>query len=754
MREDKVLGPAGSVSPSRSGYGFGTMPVFLAAISTILGAIMFLRFGYAVGHTGLIGALGIVLLGHLVTIPTALAIAEIATNRRVEGGGEYFIISRSFGTTIGGVIGISLYLSQAVSVAFYMIAFAEAARPLAPQIEQLTGYVFEPRMVSLPATLLLIVLMLTRGANLGVKALYVVAAVLATSLALFFLGTPVSGFDPSTVKPFGKVPDAHAFFLVFAICFPAFTGMTAGVGLSGDLANPRRSIPLGTLVATLLGMVVYAAIVVKLAYSAPPGALAKDPLIMGKIALWGPIIVIGLGCATLSSAIGSLLIAPRTMQALATDRSLPLGRVNRWLGAGSGETNEPRNATLLTGAVAVVVVFLGNVDFVARLVSVFFMVTYGALCAISFLEHFAARPSYRPSFRSRWWISLFGALMCTFLIVLMDPLYALLAMMTLTGLYVWMVRAREEKQDDLAEMFQGVFSQLTRWLQLHLQRRRAIRRSREWRPSVIMVNDRTHQQRAPLELMRWICHRHGFGTYLHYIQGYLDRSTYRESLRSKHRLLELARKQQSPVYMDTIVSPSMTSALAQSLQVPGVSGLNNNTVLFETSTHDSDAEMTAVVEQALFASATQMSLLVLRHGELQFGERQSIHIWLTWNDHANANLMILLGYILLGHPDWKRAEISVFAASPAGELEQRRQAFAEMTTQGRLPISEQNIRFLALDDLEAYHREVERRSTDADLAILGFDLAGLSERGAAVFRNHASLPATLFVSAAQKISME
>ena len=98
---------------SGRGHGFGTLPVFLTGLSTILGAIMFLRFGYAVGNVGLLGSLGIILLGHLVTIPTALALAEIATNRKVEGGGEYFIISRSFGKMIGGVIGISLYSSQA-----------------------------------------------------------------------------------------------------------------------------------------------------------------------------------------------------------------------------------------------------------------------------------------------------------------------------------------------------------------------------------------------------------------------------------------------------------------------------------------------------------------------------------------------------------------------------------------------------------------------------------------------------------------
>jgi len=255
------------------GHGFGTSPVFLAGISTILGAVMFLRFGYAVGHTGLLGALLIILLGHLVTVPTALAIAEIATNRRVEGGGEYFIISRSFGTTIGGAIGISLFLSQAISVAFYLIAFAEAFSPVASWLQARWGMGWNPRLISLPATLGLAALMLTRGANMGVKALWVVVGILTLSLAMFFLGSPVGGAPVESVTLFSGLDSPDPFFLVFAIVFPAFTGMTAGVGLSGDLANPRRSIPLGVMSATLTGMVVYVAMAAKLALSARPEEL-------------------------------------------------------------------------------------------------------------------------------------------------------------------------------------------------------------------------------------------------------------------------------------------------------------------------------------------------------------------------------------------------------------------------------------------------------------------------------------------------
>ncbi|MEQ8924304.1 MAG: amino acid permease, partial [Fulvivirga sp.] len=142
---------------------FGTAPVFFTAISTILGAIMFLRFGYAVGSVGYLGTLGIILFAHMVTIPTAMAIAEIATNQRVEGGGEYYIISRSFGINVGAAIGIALYLSQAISVAFYIIAFAEAFGPLIDYLSTNFGIeIYDKRFISVPSVIILSILIIKK----------------------------------------------------------------------------------------------------------------------------------------------------------------------------------------------------------------------------------------------------------------------------------------------------------------------------------------------------------------------------------------------------------------------------------------------------------------------------------------------------------------------------------------------------------------------------------------------------------------
>jgi len=726
----------------KGGHGFGTLPVFLAGISTILGAIMFLRFGYAVANTGLVGSLGIIVLGHLVTIPTALAIAEIATNRKVEGGGEYFIISRSFGTTIGSVIGVSLYLSQAISVAFYMIAFAEAFSPFATQIAEWVGF-YDPRLISLPATILLLLLVLTQGAALGVKALYVVVFTLVCSLITFFIGGTE---ETVTMTLTETIPNPDSFMLVFAICFPAFTGMTAGVGLSGDLANPRKSIPEGTLLATFVGMIVYVFIVFKLAASASLESLDENQLIMSEIAIWSPMIIIGLGAATLSSAIGSILVAPRTLQALGSDESLPAPAINRWLAAGVGAVNEPRNTTLFTGVIAIVIVVLGNVDFVANLISMFFMVTYGSLCAISFLEHFAARPDYRPSFRSRWYISLFGAVMCTLIMFLMNPLFAVLAILFMVGLYQIVSQRSEGRSTGLAAMFEGVITQANRYMSVRIQERRRQASTAEWRPSVIMINDRTFDRRSHLLFMRWLCHRYGFGTYLHFIKGHLNAQTFAQSEKVKAKLIKEARSQKSPLYMDTVVSPSMTSALAQSLQIPGVSGLSNNTILFEFSIHDEDAILEEVASSCIFASSTKMTRLVLRHGDFYFGERKKIHVWLTWNDRENAYLMILFSYILLAHPDWADAEIKVFAAMPVNELAERRKEFQQFMKDGRIPVSDKNIRFLPVNSVETYRERVERLSSDADLLVVGFDMEGLRERRGETFKNHPKNKEVLFVN--------
>ena len=725
---------------------FGTLPVFLTAISTILGAIMFLRFGFAVGSVGFVGTLFIILIGHMVTISTAMALAEIATNQKVEGGGEYFIISRSFGVNIGAAIGIALYLSQAVSVAFYIIAFAEAFDAIKPWVAAEFGYeLYDNRLFSIPALLLLIWLMVTKGVNLGMKALYIVVTILAISLVFFFLGTTpyTEVFDSSQL--FKGVDTGKGFFYVFAIIFPAFTGMTAGVGLSGDLKDPKKSIPIGTLSATIIGMIVYVFIAYKLASSASPTDLVNDQLIMGKIALWGPIIPIGLAAATISSALGSFMVAPRTLQAIGGDKVFPNRKINYWVSKGIKSNNEPRNATILTSVIALLFVLMGDVNAVAEIISMFFMVTYGSLCLISFLQHFAADPAYRPSFKSKWYFSLIGAVMCIYLMFKINTPYAISAIGLMVVLYFY-ISTKSDTNKGLANIFQGVIHQFNRTIQVFLQKAEKDKTEEDWRPAVLCLSKDSFKRYSALEMMRWISHRYGFGTYIHFEKDYFSAESKKLADKNLQKLIDISSSSHSNVFLETLISPSNTGAIVQAIQQPGISGQPNNMMLFEFKKGEKDWLMDIVDNYSILKTA-KYDLCILATSDKGFGYKKDIHVWLNKDDYENANLMILLSYIILGHSDWKKGQIKIFATFPKEDIKKEEQQLIELTSSGRLPISANNIHVLPRVEGKSRLDLINEYSVDADLTLIGFHEGMIkSEKGIELFEGYDKIGNVLFVN--------
>ncbi len=723
---------------------FGTAPVFFTAISTILGAIMFLRFGYAVANVGFMGTLMIILFGHLVTIPTGMAIAEIATNQRVRGGGEYYIISRSFGINIGAAIGIALYLSQAISVAFYLIAFAEAFDPVIAWLQTNYDFILSKRMISVGALGIVAILMLTKGANLGMSALYGVVAILFVSLISFFLGEPTVAASGIGFHFYSTVEDKDNFFMVFAIVFPAFTGMTAGVGLSGDLKNPQKSIPIGTLLATFSGLIIYVFIAYKLTTSATPYELDNDQLIMQRIASWGLIIPIGLAAATISSTLGSIMVAPRTLQALSQDKVFPSLSLNKWLSKAKGGSNEPFNATMLTLGIAAIFVAMGSVNTVATVISMFFMVTYGAICLISFLNHFAADPAYRPDFKSKWYISLLGFLLTNFLMFKMDPGYAVASIIVMVGLY-FMVANTRKNYSGMSKVFQGVIYQMNRRLQVFIQSTE--KDNDNWRPSVICLSPDFFKRPAAFTLMSWLSFRSGFGTYLHFIEGYLSKDKNREARETLDRLIKMAGVSKSNVFLDTLISPSFTSAVAQAIQLPSVSGKETNTILFEFA-RDAPEFLPAIIQNLSLVKATNYDVCVLSSTQKNFGVKNTIHIWLTPNDLENAALMILLGYVIIGHPDWKNASLKITAMFPEDEISEYEIKLKEMIKLGRLPVSPHNIELIEQKEDVSTKEIILQKSKDDDLIFLGFGYQELKQKGEELFAGYESIGNILFIHSA------
>ena len=740
------------MSSKATSQKFGTAPVFFTAISTILGAILFLRFGYAVGNLGFWGVVLIILLGHLVTIPTALAISELATNKRVEGGGEYFIISRSFGLNIGATIGIALFFSQAISVAFYVIAFTEAFEPVFNWAFSTYGYELPRQVVSIPAMLVLSILILKKGANLGVKALYFVVAILFVSLLMFFFGTT----DYATVSDFSLINadfrNTDNFFVIFAIIFPAFTGMTAGVGLSGDLKNPSKSIPLGTTAATLIGMVVYFFVIYKLAMSVSSSDLMEHQLIMAKVAIGGSLIIpLGLAASTISSALGSVMVAPRTLQALSIDRSFPSKALNRWLAKGRASDNEPINASLVTCIIAMIFVILGDVNAVAEIISMFFMLTYGALCLISFLNHFGSSPSYRPSFKSIWLLSLVGFITSVWVMFKINTLYAFAAVIVMTLIYL-LINRYHKHRNGLESIFLNSLYQLNRNMQVFLQKT-GKRKMREWRPSAICISKDSFERDTAFKLLNWISYKYGFGTYLHRIEGYYSKATYKQSQVELDKLISGFDKMENHVYVDTIISPSYTSAIAQAIQLPGIAGMENNMVIFEFDKENPD-RLDLIIENYALARAGNFDFCILGSSRREFNFKNNIHVWIRSSDTDNANLMILLSFIIAGHPDWRKTDIKIFNICKKENAESTRAQLDELVVSGRLPISNSNIEIILEQENVATKEIINEKSAQAGLTIIGFRGETLKHEKVELFKGYNEIGNILFINANSQKTIE
>lgn len=726
---------------------FGTLEVFITSISTILGAILFLRFGWAVGNLGLVKTLVIILLGHLVTIPTAFAVAELSTNQKVLGGGAYFIISRSFGLNIGAAVGISLYFSQAVSVAFYIIAFSEAFTPVFNYLATNYHWHIEPiwqtRIVSLPAMALLAAIVLKRGANVGMKALYFVAALIGVAILMFLFGSPSEAPLCNAVSR--GVHNPASFFFVLAIIFPAFTGLAAGLGLSGELKDPQKAIPRGTLLATFVGAIVYIIVAYKLAISASPEELATDYFIMQRIALWGPIIPIGLAAASLSSAIGSILVAPRTLQAIGADDIFASERLNQLFSKQKKTNGEPQNANLITILIAFVVVAMGNIDSVAEIISMFFMVTYGSICLVSLLENFAADPSYRPTFHTRWYISLIGAISSFWFMFQMNYAYAWYAMVTMVIIYTIISRGSHRKEG-FVKLFRGIIFQLSRQLQILAQRTNSEGKEDNWRPFAICISEDTFGAHGGFSLLSWISHKYGFGTYIHFIKGFLTEDTTKESKAILNNLIKKASKDKNKMYLDTMISPSYTSAIAQTMQLTGVSGHGNNFILFDYNQVNKDTLNQIVDNYALIHNAG-FDIGVLSNSLKGFGDKKEIHIWITEKDYEDANLMILLSYIMVGHPEWRKAQIKINALFWENDLEQREAELMQLITTGRIPISKKNINAIPLKEKSDLKQLIRKKSATADLAIVAFQAKTIEEKGIESFNGYEDICNVLFVNA-------
>ena len=336
--------------------------------------------------------------------------------------------------------------------------------------------------------------------------------------------------------------------------------------------------------------------------------------------------------------------------------------------------------------------------------------------------------------------------MCFYLMFSMNPGYALGSLGLMAIIYFIINRVNEDNSG-LAKIFQGVIFQLSRTLQIFIQK--AETKEQDWRPSVICIARHAFERTSDFDLSRWMCHRYGFGTYIHFIQGYLSKETHTQAEKDLLELIKIASEVQSNVYMDTMISPSYTTAIAQALQLPSISGKEGNMFLFEFS-RQQPAELIEIINNVQLVKAANYDLCILSTSEKGFGFKLEIHIWVTQSDYENANLMILMSYIIMGHPDWKNANIKIYAIFPNHEAEQQRKMLINLAKEGRIPISPNNIRIITKKEDTNRKEIIQHTSKAADLVIIGFRIEAIRQLGEDNFMGFGGLANVLFVNAREE----
>ncbi|MFC1597218.1 amino acid permease [Planctomycetota bacterium] len=725
-----------SQTPSKFGTFGG---VFTPCTLTILGVIMFLRLGHVVGRSGVLQAVAIIVLANTITLLTGLSLSAIATNTRVRGGGAYYLISRSLGVEFGSAIGIVFFLAQAIAVAMYVMGFTEA------WVASFPGATLSPRGVATAVNVSVFACVYI-GAGWTVKVQYGILAVMGAALVSFFVGAfSVASPAALTANLQPAYAEGEGFFITFALFFPAVTGIMAGANMSGDLKNPGKMIPLGTLAAVAVTAFVYLIMALVLAASCSRQALLENLQVVRDTAWFPMMITAGIFAATLSSALSSMMGAPRILQALARDN------IFKWMGVfgrGSGRRGEPRRAIILTFLISQACVLSGDLDTIAPLITMAFLMTYGTLNLATYFESVTRNPSYRPRFRyCHWSTALLGGIGCLVVMFLIAPVWAIVSIAALAAIYRYVsVREIEARWGDVRS---GVMFERARRSLLALEEKAY--HPKNWRPVVLALSGAGWQRTHLAVFGHWLTAGHGVLTLGQVIQGEAEDLAERRN-RQEDLVRAFVEEEQLQAFAAVVVAPYLSDGVESLVQCHGLGVVRPNTVLLGWPNDPDRVESFGSILRAV--AGFRSSIVAVRTTEDAADPwdvpEGTVDVW--WRGKANGPLMLLIAHLLTINDQWRTRQIRLLRVASSEA------ARAEMTEHLEGLIETSRIRATAAvivaDDVP---RAIQQASGKAAVTILGFEAPEEGKEKAffeAMENLAGSLPRVMFVDSVGGIELE
>jgi amino acid transporter len=610
----------------------------------------------------------------------------------VEAGGTYYMISRSLGLPIGGTIGLALFIGLSFSVSLYLIGFAES-------FLSYWGFELIKTNIQIAGSLILLLVTIITfiSTSLAIKTQYLIMTAIGLSLLSIFFG---SHDNQPAVPLMGMLSDNIDLIALFAIFFPAVTGFEAGVSMSGDLKDSKKSIPIGSISAILVGLVVYVGLTFFFSYTVDRNMLVNDNEVLLKISFLPQLVIAGIWGATLSSALGSILGAPRILQATAVDRISP-----RIFSRGVGKSNEPRNALILTFFIAEAGILIGELDVIARIVSIFFITTYGFLNLSCAFERWTSA-DFRPEFKTPIGVSLIGSIAC-FLVMIKLDLIATIGASTIMAL-VFLLLKRKELSLQSGDTWSGVWASLVKSGLEYLNAKTL--HTRNWRPNILLFIGSPYSRPHLMQVGKDLAGKLGVLT-----------------------IFELKISDQQTPVISMIETPEDEKThdnffkLQYSVRDPyqgideisriyGFSGIQPNTILMGWTKNPGRLKDFGKLISSF--NRNKLNSIFLNFNEKRdFGDFKNIDIWWSGQGSNLSFAFSIIRYLTSGK-HWKSVEIRLFVPINNALLTERVYATLErILFQYRISVDIKVVNN-SIDKLSNYQL-IQRESSDADLTIVG-----------------------------------
>lgn len=619
---------------SQPGGKIGTLKgVYIPNVLQMIGVILFMRLGWILGHVGMAQMGCVIALASTLILVTSFSMTAIVSNMKMRGGGSYYLISRSLGVEFGSAIGVLQCLSQLCSVALCVTGFSLSIHEVFPE-------------VSLPlikmATLTLLVLISYLSTDLALKTQMLIFGLLFAGISSIFWAW--KGI-PSTLS-LTSTASTLTFWGAFSMFFPATTGIESGMSMSGDLKNPSRSLPIGTIASVLTVFVLYFSLALFLSLHASPEYLRAYPFLLYHTSSYSILILIGVWAATLSSALGAILGGPRVMQAIAKDGVLP-----SFLAKGSGPTRQPKRATLVVYVLASILISLADINQIIPIMTMVCLVSYSLINFIAFIESFIKNPSWRPTFKIPYLVPLCGSLGCFVAMFLINSGAAFTVFLLVIALCFWTSSRKVTAQWE--DIRYSIYSYFIHKGTVKLSNFET--KAKNWRPHILALFD-TPSVRKNLAF---------FAHAINQEKGFL---TFGANLSKEHGHLASGLKLdlngfRIPSHLHTNISETPILAADQMIKNYGFGNLKPNTVFFSIPAPYATQDFV----QLLLETHAQKKNIVLLKDDLNkdyiFSDPsktgKQIHLWWRGKYPGNFEFSLALAFLLQQSKLWPAAKIHI-----------------------------------------------------------------------------------------------